>query len=107
MYSFQDACGGNPSVYVEKSLDRPRVICFNPRAGRKGLEVRVMVAIVAGDGRGLFNTSLNTVGAAGVLGRSVLGQGSSRAIVNVVNGNLVLQTQDVQLAGRGMDLFAL
>ena len=66
-----------------------------------------MVSIVAGNGLGLFNTSLNTVGAAGELGQSVFGQGSSRAIVNVVNGNLVLQTQDAQLAGSGMDLYAL
>ena len=51
-------------------------------------------AIVAGNGLGLLNTSLNIVGAAGVLGQSVLGQGSSRAFVNVANGNLVLQTQD-------------
>jgi hypothetical protein len=66
-----------------------------------------MVAIVAGKGLGLFNTSLNTVGAPGVLGQSALGQGSYRAILNVVNGNLVLQTQDAQLAGSGTDLFAL
>ncbi len=66
-----------------------------------------MVAIVAGNGLGLLNTSLHTVGAAGVLGQRVLGQGSYRAILNVVNGNLVLQTQDAQLAGRGTDLFAL
>lgn len=66
-----------------------------------------MVAIVAGNGGGLLNTSLNTVGAAGVLGQGVLGQGSIRAIVNAVNGNLVLQSQDAQLAGRGTDLFAL
>jgi hypothetical protein len=66
-----------------------------------------MVAIVAGYGRGLLNTSLNTIGAAGVLGESVLGQAGSRAIVNVANGNLVLQAQDAQLAGRGADLFAL
>jgi hypothetical protein len=58
-----------------------------------------MVAIVAGKGLGLFNTSLNTVGAAGVFGPSALDQGSYRAILNVVNGNLVLQTQDAQLAG--------
>src|SRR5262245_38464616 len=66
-----------------------------------------MVEIVAGAGLGLLNTSLNTVGVQGVLGQSVLGQGSNRAIVNVVNGNLVLQVQDAQLAGRGTDLFAL
>src|SRR5437867_8287953 len=66
-----------------------------------------MVAIVAGKGLGLLNTSLNILGGAGVLGQSVLGQGSSRAIVNAANGNLVLQMQDEQLAGRGLDLYAL
>src|SRR6185369_17814862 len=66
-----------------------------------------MVAIVAGNGLGLFNTSLNTLGGAGVPGQSVLGQGSSRAFVNAASGNLVLQVQDEQLAGLGPDLYAL
>ena len=66
-----------------------------------------MIDIVAGNGLGLLNTSLNILGGAGVLGQSVLGQGGSRAIVNAVNGNLVLQMQDEQLAGRGLDLYAL
>ena len=66
-----------------------------------------MVAIVAGNGLGLLNTSLNIVGEAGVIGQSALGQGSSRAIVNAATGNLVLQMQDEQLAGRGLDLYAL
>lgn len=65
-----------------------------------------MVAIVAGKGLGLLNTSLNTIGTGGVTGDSVLGQGSSRALLNVANGNLVLQAQDGQLAGCGTDLFA-
>jgi YD repeat-containing protein len=67
------------------------------------LEGRVVVAIIAGKDLGLVERSLNTLG---VLGNSVFDHGSSRAIVNVVNGNLVLQTQDAQLAGRGADLFA-
>src|SRR5215813_12546470 len=66
-----------------------------------------MVAIIAGNGLGLLNTSLNILGEAGVLGLSVLGQGSSRAFVNAVSGNLVLQMQDEQLAGAGLDLYAL
>ena len=66
-----------------------------------------MVAIVAGNGLGLLNTSLNILGEAGVLGQRVLGQGSSRAFVNAVSGNLVLQMQDEQLAGGGLDLYAL
>jgi hypothetical protein len=63
-------------------------------------------AIVAGNGLGLLNTSLKIVGPSGVLGQSVLGQGSSRAFVNAVSGNLVLQMRDAQLAGRGADLYA-
>jgi YD repeat-containing protein len=66
-----------------------------------------MVAIVAGNGLGLLDTSLNVLGGAGVLGQSVLGQGCSRAFVNAVSGNLVLLMQDEQLAGRGLDLYAL
>src|SRR3546814_14335706 len=65
-----------------------------------------MVAIVAGNGLGLLDTSLNTIGT-GILGEGMLGQGSSRIVVNVVNGNLVLQAQDARLAGRGSDLVAL
>jgi YD repeat-containing protein len=64
-------------------------------------------AIVAGNGLGLLNTSLKIVGPSGVLGQSVLGQGSNRAFVNAVSGNLVLQMRDAQLAGRGSDLHAL
>ena len=66
-----------------------------------------MVAIVAGNGLGLRNSSLNTLGAAGVFGDTVHGQFEESAIVNVVSGNLALQSQDAQLAGRGADLFAL
>src|SRR3546814_17853557 len=44
-----------------------------------------MVAIVAGNGLGLLDTSLNTIGT-GILGEGMLGQGSSRIVVNVVNG---------------------
>src|ERR1700737_4631819 len=66
-----------------------------------------MVAIVAGKGLGLLNTSLHILGEAGALGQSVLGQGNCRAIINAVSGNLVLQMQDEQLAECGLDLYAL
>ena len=39
-----------------------------------------MVAIVAGNGLGLFNTSLSILGGTGALGQSVLGQGGARAL---------------------------
>lgn len=63
-----------------------------------------MVAVVAGNGLGLFNTSLSILGGAGVSGQSVLGQGGARSFVNAATGNLVLQMQDEWLSGRGSDL---
>jgi YD repeat-containing protein len=61
-----------------------------------------MVAIVAGNGLGLFNTSLNISGA--VWGQGVLGQSGGRFFVNASTGNLVIQVQDEQLSARGQDL---
>src|SRR5258706_14389833 len=63
-----------------------------------------MVAIVAGNGLGLFNTSSNILGSAGVLGQGVTGQAPGRAYVNAATGNLILQVQDEVLSGRGFDL---
>lgn len=62
-----------------------------------------MVAIVAGNGLGLFNTSLNSLGG-GSLGQGSLGQASGQALVNISNGNLVLRFTDEQLSGLGQDL---
>lgn len=64
-----------------------------------------MVAIVAGNGLGLYNASLNTLGGAGVWGQGGLGQAGGRSWVNAATGNLILQFQDEQLAGKGLDLF--
>jgi len=66
-----------------------------------------MVAVVSGNGLGLFNTSLNVLGGSGVLGQGMLGQFGGRAYVNAVNGNLVMQVQDEQVSGRGLDLLQL
>ncbi|MEK6789605.1 MAG: LysM peptidoglycan-binding domain-containing protein [Pseudomonadota bacterium] len=67
-----------------------------------------MVAIVAGNGLGLFNTSLNTLGGAGVTGQEVgLGQAGGGAFVNAATGNLILQFNDEQLSGLGQDLYHL
>jgi YD repeat-containing protein len=63
-----------------------------------------MVAIVAGNGLGLFNTSNNILGSLGMLGQVALGQGSGRSLVNAATGNLLLQFQDESLSGRGADL---
>jgi len=65
-----------------------------------------MVAVVAGNGLGLFNTSLNILGAAaGSFGQGTLGQAGGKAWVNASNGNLVLRFTDEQLSGLGQDLF--
>jgi YD repeat-containing protein len=61
-----------------------------------------MVAIVAGSGLGLFNTSMDIASA--VWGQGVLGQAGGRFYVNAATGNLVMQVQDEQLSGRGLDL---
>ncbi|XVN16206.1 hypothetical protein QZH47_09470 [Pseudomonas corrugata] len=63
-----------------------------------------MVAIVAGNGLGLFNASLNSLGGSGVGGQGNLGQAGGQALVNVSNGNLVLRFTDEQLSGLGQDL---
>ncbi|MHA6194717.1 LysM peptidoglycan-binding domain-containing protein [Pseudomonas wadenswilerensis] len=65
-----------------------------------------MVAVVAGNGLGLFNTSLNILGAAaGSLGQGSLGQSGGKAWVNASTGNLILRFTDEQLSGQGQDLF--
>lgn len=58
-----------------------------------------MVAIVSGNGLGLFNTSLNTLGGAGTFGQTNLGQSNGKAYVNASNGNLILQADDKQMSG--------
>jgi hypothetical protein len=72
----------------------------------RALELRFVVAIVASNGLGLLDTSLNIIGEAGVLARAYPGK-EAAAFVNAVTGTLVLQMQDEQLAGRGLDLYAL
>lgn len=64
-----------------------------------------MVAVVAGNGLGLFNTSLNSLGGSGVFGQGGLGQAGGQALVNAANGNLVLRFTDEQLSAIGQDLF--
>ncbi|MDH1109947.1 hypothetical protein N5C55_27255, partial [Pseudomonas otitidis] len=63
-----------------------------------------MVAIVAGNGLGLFNASLNTLGG-NAFGQGGLGQAGGQALVNASNGNLVLRFTDEQLSAMGVDLF--
>ena len=64
-----------------------------------------MVAIVAGAGLGLLDTSAYQRNGAGVIGDGYLGHNNGNATVNAANGNLVLQFTDETLAGSGADLY--
>ena len=64
-----------------------------------------MVALVAGTGLGLFDTSANQQNGAGLIGNGQLGRGGNgRAAVNLATGNLIVQYTDETLAGTGADL---
>ena len=62
-----------------------------------------MVALVTGGGLGLNLGSGSVLGGAGVGGSAAFGRQSDRVYVNAANGNLVVQTRDELLAGRGPD----
>jgi len=59
-----------------------------------------MVAVVSGNGLGLFNTSLTQLGMTWG-GPAGLGQNGMSQGVNIASGNLVLQDQDESLSVRG------
>jgi len=63
-----------------------------------------MVAIVAGQGLGLFNTSGGVLGGAGQLGVGAQGRSGEKVLVNASTGNLVVQQQDEWLVGVGPDV---
>src|SRR5690242_4510861 len=63
-----------------------------------------MVAVVTGNGLGLFNASNNILGSTGATGQALLGQAGAGVYVNAATGNLILQSQDEALSGRGADL---
>ena len=64
-----------------------------------------MVAIVSGNSLGLSLTSLATLGQRGVHGDAATAGGSNEmAYVNAATGNLVLQTRDELLMGRGLSV---
>lgn len=63
-----------------------------------------MVAIVSGNGLGLFNSSLGLLGAGGATGQATLGRGGEGVYLNAATGNLILQRQDELLIGPGQDI---
>jgi YD repeat-containing protein len=63
-----------------------------------------MVAVVAGAGLGLSNTSRDLAGQAGELGQSAFGRANERVTVNAATGNLVIQNSDEFLVGVGEDV---
>ncbi|RDI99307.1 hypothetical protein DVT68_00110 [Dyella solisilvae] len=65
-----------------------------------------MVAVVAGNGLGLGNTSLTQLGQAQG-GQATIGQGQVGQYVNIATGNLVLQNQDEGLIFDGLSLNVL
>ncbi len=65
-----------------------------------------MVAVVSGNGLGLFDSSFDRLGVA-MGGRDRLGAGAGAHFVNAATGNLVLQGHDESLLGRGMPLSLL
>ena len=62
-----------------------------------------MTTVVAGNGLGLFNSSLGVLGSQGGVGADTLGKGGDRVYVNAATGNLVIQRQDEVLFGQGPD----
>ena len=62
-----------------------------------------MVAVVTGGGLGLNLGSGSVLGGAGVGGAAAFGRQSDRVYVNAASGNLVVQTRDELLMGRGLD----
>ena len=59
-----------------------------------------MAAVIAGNGLGLFNSSMTQIGVGG--GRT--GPSGDNQYVNVATGNLLLQAQDEQLQFRGLSV---
>jgi YD repeat-containing protein len=63
-----------------------------------------MSTVIAGNGLGLFNTSLSQLNGYGGQGNSRIGWGNDRAYINAATGNLVIQSQDDYLASLGLDV---
>src|SRR3569833_827166 len=63
-----------------------------------------MVAVVTGNGLGLFNASNNILGSTGKTGQALLGQAGVGVYVNAATGTLLLQSQEENLSGRSAEL---
>ena len=63
-----------------------------------------MVAIVSGNSLGLSNTSATIIGADGLIGDPTTGSNNQQTVVNISNGNLILQEDDEYLEGQGEDI---
>src|SRR4051794_33526582 len=63
-----------------------------------------MVAVVSGNGLGLGNSSLNTLGGQGAVGNASEGKAGEKVYVNSSNGDLIIQDQDDLLASLGLGL---
>ena len=61
-----------------------------------------MVAVVSGNGLGLFNTSFTQLGTS-LWGQAGMGQSRESQYVNIATGNLVLQDWDERITVRGFD----
>jgi len=90
-------------------LARPefRVRAPSELSANTGFSEQFMVAIVSGNGLGLFNSSLYTLGAQGVIGSGSVGVSGETASVNIATGNLVLQHTDDFLASLGANVGVL
>src|ERR1700722_12638029 len=63
-----------------------------------------MVAVISGNGLGLNNTSVSSLGSQGTVGSASEGNSGEEVYVNSSTGNLVIQDTDDYLAGLGLNL---
>ena len=63
-----------------------------------------MVAVVSGNGLGLGNSSLKSLGSAGALGSASEGRAGEQVYINSTTGDLVIQDGDDFIAALGLDL---
>ncbi len=104
---------GAPKLFLKNSVNQLNRFVFSIELipeflGRGPLDKgqawgKKMVAIVAGSGLGLYNTSLGLLGLAGQAGQAGTGRSGDQVYINASNGNLVVRQQDEWLVGVGVD----